>query len=213
MRKKYTPPNHNQIIRNRIKNLKQITNVKDYYVDFRKLAIQAHGMNEEERMSWFITGLKPELARHVYLKRCKTIEEAYQEADLFETYSDDKRDNNVSKVYFSTSDNANNNQSNNNSNSNYKNRQQNNNQTQLPFKKVNEYKNEICCKCNIKGHIGEYCRKDFTCSSCHMNGHTAEKCRHDIIKWTAKLICREVRVALDSCAQTSVISTSLAKKL
>ena len=87
MRKKYTPANHKQIIRMKIKNLKQLTSVKDYYVDFRKLAIQAHGMNEEERMSWFVENLKPELAQHVYLKECTSIEDAYEQANLFETYN------------------------------------------------------------------------------------------------------------------------------
>ena len=99
MRKKYTPANHNQIIRQKIKNLIQITTVKDYYVEFRKLAIQAHGMNEEERMSWFIGNMKPELAKFVYLKECKTIEEAYDQANLCETYANEK--NNSTNIFFS----------------------------------------------------------------------------------------------------------------
>ena len=82
MRKKYTPANQAQLIRDKIKNLKQITSVKDYYVEFRKLAIQAHGMNEEERLSWFISGLKRSIQIHVQLKECKTIEEAYDQANL-----------------------------------------------------------------------------------------------------------------------------------
>ena len=81
----------------------------------------------------------------------------------------------------------------------------------------------------MNGHTAEKCRQNLLCIRCNRKGHLVDKCyarnkisptlmtlsgnQHDIIKWTAKLNGREVEVALDSCAQTSVISTSLAKKL
>jgi hypothetical protein len=46
MRRKYTPANQGQIIREKLKNLKQITSVKEYYVDFRKLILQSTDMND-----------------------------------------------------------------------------------------------------------------------------------------------------------------------
>jgi chromosome segregation ATPase len=95
MRRKYTPANLSQIIRDRIKNLKQIVGVKDFYVDFRKLSIQAPGMNEEERLSWFINGLKPSIAAYVNLQKPKDIDEAYDTAVLFETYTSDKPSTNI----------------------------------------------------------------------------------------------------------------------
>jgi hypothetical protein len=61
MKKKYIPANHSQVIRSRIKNLKKLTSVKDYYVEFRSLSIQAPEMNTEEKLDHFINNLKPEL--------------------------------------------------------------------------------------------------------------------------------------------------------
>jgi len=87
MKKKYIPANHSQVIRSRIKNLKQLTSVKDYYVEFRSLSIQAPEMNTDEKLDHFINNLKPELSKQVHLKECKTIEEAYDAAVLYETFS------------------------------------------------------------------------------------------------------------------------------
>jgi hypothetical protein len=56
MRKKYTPANHNQILRNKLQNLKQITSVKDHYIE--KLAIQAANMNDDEKLDLFLKVLK-----------------------------------------------------------------------------------------------------------------------------------------------------------
>ena len=55
MKKKYTPTNHSQVIRSRIRNLKQITSVKDYFIDFRALCIQAQEMNADEKLDYFIS--------------------------------------------------------------------------------------------------------------------------------------------------------------
>jgi hypothetical protein len=87
MKKKYIPSNHSQVIRSRIKNLKQLTSVKDYYVEFRSLSIQAPEMNTDEKLDHFINNLKPELSKQVHLKECKTIEAAYDAAVLYETFS------------------------------------------------------------------------------------------------------------------------------
>ena len=87
MKKKYIPANHSQVIRSRIKNLKQLTSVKDYYVEFRSLSIQAPEMNTDEKLDHFINNLKPELSKQVHLKECKTIEAAYDAAVLYETFS------------------------------------------------------------------------------------------------------------------------------
>lgn len=87
MKKKYIPANHSQVIRSRTKNLKQLTSVKDYYVEFRSLSIQAPEMNTDEKLDHFINNLKPELSKQVHLKECKTIEAAYDAAVLYETFS------------------------------------------------------------------------------------------------------------------------------
>ena len=85
MKTKYTPANHTQVIRSRIRNLKQITSVKDYYLQFRILCIQAPELGSNEKLDHFITNLKPDYAKFVLYKECKTIEEAYNAAVLHES--------------------------------------------------------------------------------------------------------------------------------
>ena len=131
MKKKYTPANHSEIIRDKIKNLKQLTSVKEFYVDFRKLAIQASGMNEEEKKSHFMNNLKPQIASWVKLKKCTTIEQAYDEAETYETFVMDSKDKSYDPTYSYSATNpqySNQNRNrNNNSNRNISNSNSNNN--------------------------------------------------------------------------------------
>ena len=94
MQKKYTPANQSQIIRTKIQKQFQLTTVKDYYVEFSKLVVQAYGMNEEEKLSHFINGLRQEIQTHVKLQQPKTIEVAYDLAVLGETYISNKTNKN-----------------------------------------------------------------------------------------------------------------------
>lgn len=97
MSKKYTPVNHNDKIRKQVMNLKQLTNVADYFNEFRKLTIQSTLMTDDEKLAWFKTGLKPKIAQFVQLAQCSTLDTAYEQAELFETYSSDKESH---PVYF-----------------------------------------------------------------------------------------------------------------
>ena len=54
MRSTYTPANHNLIIRERMKSLHQVTSVKDYYMEFRKLSIQTDDMTDATRLGMFL---------------------------------------------------------------------------------------------------------------------------------------------------------------
>jgi len=88
MRKKYTPANHNHIIRNKIQNLNQKASVKEFYVEFRKLAIQAPNMNDDEK------GLKSDIAKRVNIKKVTSPENVSKESDLYETNNYESLDSN-----------------------------------------------------------------------------------------------------------------------
>ena len=87
MTKRYTPINQNQIIRRKINNLFQITSIKDFYNDFRILTLQTTDMNEAEKLSAFINGMKPDIRKYVNMQLPKTLEKAFDLADLYETYN------------------------------------------------------------------------------------------------------------------------------
>ena len=142
MRTKYTPPNHNLIIRERMKSLHQVTSVKDYYMDFRMLSVQTDDMTDATKLGMFLDNLKPELSSYCYLNQVKTLDEAYNKALLKETYCADKESTvNTASVYFT-------------------NQSSTRLETHLPLKAKNNnrYRNEICCICQQVGHIGEHCR-------------------------------------------------------
>jgi hypothetical protein len=123
--KKFVPANHEEIIRNKVKQLKQITNVKEYYVEFRKLTIQSSEMNDGEKRHCFLDGLRHEVAKWVRLREPKTIEEAYEKAVLFETFETDDK----SRTSFMASNNRSKGNANRNNNRNHqiRNQQFNNN--------------------------------------------------------------------------------------
>ena len=204
MRKKYTPANQGQIIREKLKNLKQITSVKEYYVDFRKLVLQSTDMNDAEKLNSFIRGLKQSIRVHVNLQVPKTLEDAAEAATLYETVNEEIAT--TSRTFMANAP----------------------KQREVRQSNFNSpYKNEICCKCNRRGHIGEQCRT-IKCDFCGYLGHTADKCFKNkaaqshmalsdedcnIITWNAIIYENEVEVALDSCAQTSIMSYKLARQL
>jgi len=91
MRKTYTPTNFSQVIRERIKRLTQLTSVKDYYIEFRKLVMQLPSMSNEEKLSLFITGLREDERNYVQLQECKDLVSAYEKADLYENFAEKKK--------------------------------------------------------------------------------------------------------------------------
>ena len=102
MAQQYTPANQNQLIRENIKKLFQTSSVKDYYIEFRKLANQSSTMTNEERMSWFVAHLKPDLRQHCNMQECKTLEEAYSKAVHKETFTE-RLEPHTSAIYYTTS--------------------------------------------------------------------------------------------------------------
>jgi hypothetical protein len=149
MKKKYIPANHSQVIRARIKNLKKMTSVKDYYVEFRSLSIQAPEMNTDEKLDHFINNLKPELSKQVHLKECKTIEAAYDAAVLFETFG--QPTNNTKYSFMAThQNNTSNINTNYNTNNNLKFYQQPSNQNN--FADLNDYSNQNSYNHNYQYH-------------------------------------------------------------
>ena len=77
---KHTPEDHTQIIREQIISMKLLGSIKDYYVDFRRLTLQAPEIKESETLSLFIKNMKPKIQNHVRLTGAKDLEQAYEQA-------------------------------------------------------------------------------------------------------------------------------------
>ena len=161
MRKKYTAPNHNQIIRNRMQNLKQITSVKDFYIDFRKLAIQASNMNDDEKLDIFLKGLKKDIAKHVNMKQVITLDKAYEEADLYETYNYER----VDSTFVSMNSNKPTNQQHSNNSNRYNNNNSNSNNTNINYgNNLNSYD-----KHNLNSNVSNYNSSNNTSNNFNTN--------------------------------------------
>lgn len=85
MLKRFTPKNLSEAIRNKLDQLRQITSVEDYYIEYRRLATQLHDRSLTDKIKSFIDGLRPSLAALVRYHNPKTVEDAFDIASGFET--------------------------------------------------------------------------------------------------------------------------------
>lgn len=86
MKDRFTPKNQSEIIRNKMSTLKQLGNLKEYYIEYRKLANQLEDMSETDKIKGFVDGLKPSTSAWVRFSQKKSLEEAYEAAESFEAF-------------------------------------------------------------------------------------------------------------------------------
>jgi len=216
MTKKHTPANHNQTIRSKIKSIVQITSINDYYNEFRILALQATDMNEAEKLNSFINGMKPDIRKYVNMQLPKTLDNAYDKANLYETFNHERHESSyVSNQSSLTNQDKHNYNHNYNSNSNINsncssinNHNRHNNSTHSTYKQ-NPYRNDTCSTCNRKGHLATRCFEN----NIRATTTTMAPADEELPKWTAQINGINVQVILDSGAIRSIISKSLANKL
>jgi flagellar biosynthesis chaperone FliJ len=210
MTKKHTPANHNQTIRSKIKSIVQITSIKDYYNEFRILALQATDMNEAEKLNSFINGMKPDIRKYVNMQLPKTLDNAYDKAHLYETFNHERHESAyVSNQSSLTNQDKQHNNHTNNSNSNniINNHIDRTNSTHSTYKQ-NPYRNDTCSTCNRRGHLATRCFENKTLATTSM-----ALADEELPRWTAQINGINVQVILDSGAIRSFISKSLADKL
>ena len=199
MIKKHTPANHNQIIRGKIKNLVQITSIKDYYNEFRMLSLQATDMNEAEKLNAFINGMKPDIRKYVNMQLPKSLENAFDTADLFETFNHERVESSYISTQSSTNNfrnknkntnnsnnntnnsnnstnNTNNSSNNSNNNSNYNRNNNNNNNNSNNNRNSNNNNNKP-----KQNNFTQNPYRNETCAKCSIKGHIAEHCRNSLI--------------------------------
>ena len=76
--------------------LKQQGSLKEYFIEYKKLANQLDDMSETDKVINFIEGLKTSTAAHIRYKQKSTIEEAYEEAEKYEAFSQETKITNSS---------------------------------------------------------------------------------------------------------------------
>lgn len=76
----FQPADHQAILRNKLINLQQTSNIQEYIHQFDSITNSIKHMGEEDKITFFIRGIKPFTAGFVKMKKCKTLMEAKKEA-------------------------------------------------------------------------------------------------------------------------------------
>jgi hypothetical protein len=85
LRQAFQPPNYQQHLRQQLKNLKQVRSVQEYSSQFRNLVGQTEEMGEQDKIAYFIDGLKPSTKMEVSYRAPQTFEEAWKSAIQYDT--------------------------------------------------------------------------------------------------------------------------------
>jgi Retrotransposon gag protein. len=85
LRAAFQPPNYQQHLRQQLKQLKQTGSVHEYGVQFRNIIGQILNMEELDKVSYFIDGLKAATKMEVNYQAPETFEDAWKLAIHYDT--------------------------------------------------------------------------------------------------------------------------------
>src|SRR5437763_5618307 len=85
IRQAFQPPNYQHHLRQQLKRLKQIGSVQEYGSRFRNIVGQIENMNEIDKVTYFVEGLKPATRMEVAYQAPNTFDEAWALAIRFDT--------------------------------------------------------------------------------------------------------------------------------
>lgn len=94
IRLNFDPPNLQQLIRTQLRQLKQGTSLSDYIIQFRTLLSKITDMSEDDRIHYFVSGLKQETRSECDYRTPDTLVSAIQIAQNFD-HSKYRRSNSV----------------------------------------------------------------------------------------------------------------------
>lgn len=87
IRVSFEPPGQQQILKNKLRALRQSGSAKSYTFSFRALMDQISDMGEEDRISYYVHGLNPKLRGEVEVKEPQSLEETIRIAVTMEEIS------------------------------------------------------------------------------------------------------------------------------
>src|SRR5215213_2249375 len=85
IRQAFQPPNYQHHLRQQLKRLKQTGSVQEYGSQFRNIIGQIENMNEIDKVTYFIEGLKPATRMEVAYQSPNTFDEAWALAIRYDT--------------------------------------------------------------------------------------------------------------------------------
>ncbi|MFM7683209.1 MAG: reverse transcriptase domain-containing protein, partial [Bacteroidota bacterium] len=235
---KYRPLHHEETIRTKLRDMKmdKSESIRSYVNKFQQCIFEIDNMAEKDKIFYFTSGLQDRTKAHVQIQSPKTLDEAIELAEKFETFVFNNGNNNKSifvsntkKVYmnkkpryqFKPKYNKPYHKIYLNPKSRYvsfnksKNQIANNN-----YSKQNERTTEmICYLCNEKGHIKSQCLLNKNKQYQTQNSRRAAYSLHvgnsnvKLLRYYARINDTKVGVVFDTAAECSLISKDCADKL
>ena len=215
---RYRPLDHEDKIRDKIKNLKQTKGIHEYINEFRILLNQIGKIEEKDKIGSFADGLNEMTKRYVKFSRPPNLEEAILTAENYDCFRQGNEKTDTSNIFFLK-------------NKKYRDvkiRSKANYKTSVS-KKIHPNKAKMknmskriikCYGCGSIGHYKSNCRKNSSKPSSYkiksddqvynINDITKST---DLLKLRAFIHENEVEVVLDTGATISVMSLNTAKRL
>ena len=169
----FQPADYQAILRNKLIKLQQTNKIQDYIHEFDSITNNIKNMAEEDKITYFIRGLKPLTAGFVKQSKCKTLMDAKKEAlsadNNFGGYLQSRPNNqqnnfknnafnyNRQTTQVSNSHNQRNDCNKNNNNSNNSNNNNNNSSNNNKNNNNKTNNNNKCFKCGNTYHPGLKC--------------------------------------------------------
>ena len=85
LKESFQPPNYQHYLRTQLKNLRQTSTVQEYGMRFRNIIEQIDNMNELDKVSYFVDGLKGATRMEIAYQSPENFEEAWKLAIRFDT--------------------------------------------------------------------------------------------------------------------------------
>ena len=81
----FQPPNYQHYLRTQLKSLRQISTVQEYGMRFRNIIEQIETMNELDKVSYFVDGLKATTRMEIAYRSPENFEDAWKMAISYDT--------------------------------------------------------------------------------------------------------------------------------
>jgi len=193
----FQPADYQAMLRNSLIKVQQTGKMQDYIHEFDSITNNIKNMAEEDKITYFIRGLKPFTAGFVKQRKCKTLIEAKKEAlsadSNFGGYFQ-SRNNNDSNFYRQTSLRLPNNRSQTNENN------------------INDNDLEKCHKCGNIYHPGLKCSEAKVLDAETINLAHRSSTENELLKVKALINNVEIESILDTGATRSVLSEEIVRE-
>ena len=236
MYNKYRPLHHEETLRIKLREMKmdKSESIRNFINKFQQCIFEINNMSEKDKIFYFTTALQERTRIHLQLQSPKTLEEAIEMAEKYETFVFHNNNSNNKNIYATTKNvlmhrkgrstfkkkyyHSNQNQQTKSKYVSY-NKQKQHNTKNIYNNQKEVSKDIICFLCKEKGHIKSQCPQNKNKEPPVQTRRAAAYSLHvgnsnlKLLRYWAKLNKQRVGVVFDTAAECSLISKDCADRL